>query len=186
MSIYRFRVLMVDKSEAVRDIEIESTDTFETFHFAILQSFGFQGQEMASFYVSDEEWNYGREIPLADMGLGEEGKKAPVIMKDMLISDCMRSVRQRYIYSYDFMSMWNFMVELVHASEPEEGVEYPQCVFSANESPSEFSRVDSLLEAPDGDPFAEDRSDANKDPLDEDPDAGFGHGSIDDLGDEYI
>jgi len=183
MSIYRFRVLMVDKSEAIRDIEIASDATFESFHHAILNAFDFKGQEMASFYVSDAEWNYGREIPYADMGVSEDGKKPPVIMKDMLISDCMRSTSQRYIYSYDFMSMWNFMVELVHANEPEEGLEYPRLVFSANTAPSEFSRVDSLLTPPtEGDnPFPEQTA---IDPLDQDPDEGFGHSSIDDLGDD--
>jgi hypothetical protein len=185
MAIYRFRVLMVDKSEAVRDIEIDSKASFEVFHRAILDAFDFQGEEMASFYESDPEWNYGREIPLADMGLGEEGQKPPIIMQDMLISDCMRSTSQRFIYSYDFMSMWNFMVELVHANEPEEGVEYPRVVVRINDAPSEFSRVDGLLSAAqDENPFPS--ASDEKDPLDEDPDAGFGHGSIDDLGEDFI
>ena len=73
---------MIDKSEAVRDIEIESNSTFEVFHRAILDAFGFQGEEMASFYVSDQEWNYGREIPLADMGLAEDGQKPPIVMSE--------------------------------------------------------------------------------------------------------
>lgn len=185
MAIYRFRVLMVDKGEAMRDIEISSNDSFEVFHRAILDAFGFTGEEMASFYVSDPEWNYGREIPLADMGIGEEGHRPPIIMKDMLISDCMRSTSQRFIYSYDFMSMWNFMVELVHANDPEEGVEYPRVVVSVNDAPSEFSRVDDLLQESDESPFPASVSE-EKDPLDEDPDAGFGHGSIDDLGEDFI
>lgn len=175
---------MVDASEAVRDIEIDSNASFETFHRAILNAFDFKGEEMASFYESDADWNYGREIPLADLGLAEEGSKPPIIMKDMLISDCMRSTNQRYIYSYDFMSMWNFMVELVHAHEGEEGVEYPRVVFSANKAPSEFSRVDDLLSNGNENPMSPDA--VEKDPLEEDPDAGFGHGSIDELGDDFI
>ena len=174
---------MVDKSESMRDIEIDSSATFESFHRAILDAFDFKGEEMASFYVSDEEWNYGREIPLADMGIEEEGKKPPVIMKDMLISDCMRSTQQRFIYSYDFMSMWTFMVELVAARESDEVLETPQVVMTVNDPPSEFSRVDGLLQSEDDSPFP---SEPEKDPLDEDPDSGFGHGTIDDLGEEFL
>ncbi|MCB0793783.1 MAG: hypothetical protein KDB88_03525, partial [Flavobacteriales bacterium] len=67
MRIYRFRVLIDDPSEAFRDIEIGSDQTFLEFHQAIKEAFGFKGDEMACFYVSDEEWSKGPEVPLADM-----------------------------------------------------------------------------------------------------------------------
>ena len=55
MRIYRFRVLIDHESEAFRDIEIGSEQTFLDLHTAIKDAFAFIGQEMASFYVSDEE-----------------------------------------------------------------------------------------------------------------------------------
>ena len=59
MRIYRFRVLIDDPSEAFRDVEIGSEQNFLEFHRAIKEAFGFSGDEMASFYVSDEEWGKG-------------------------------------------------------------------------------------------------------------------------------
>ena len=145
MRIYRFRVLIDDKSEAFRDIEIRNEQTFFDLHVAIKKAFGFTGEEMASFYVSDEAWDKGTEIPLADLGFAEDGGTPPALMKEVLISDHMRSTKQRYLYVYDFLLNWNFMVELVHAGEPVKGKRYPVVVFKNGEPPGEMSRMDPLL-----------------------------------------
>lgn len=143
MRIYRFRVLIDHESEAFRDIEIGSEQTFLDLHKAIKEAFAFIGQEMASFYVSDENWDKGPEIPLADLGFGEEGD-TPALMDQVYISDHMRSTNQRFVYAYDFLHMWMFMVELINASKPEPGVTYPRVVLSMKEAPSEHSKEDDL------------------------------------------
>lgn len=143
MRIYRFRVLIDHASEAFRDIEIGSDQTFLDFHKAIKDAFAFIGQEMAAFYVSDENWDKGAEIPLADMGFAEEGH-VPALMPDVRISDHMRSTTQRFVYAYDFLHLWLFMVELIGAGEPEQGVTYPRVVLSMHEAPDEHSKEDDL------------------------------------------
>ncbi|MBK8228125.1 MAG: hypothetical protein IPK70_13250 [Flavobacteriales bacterium] len=143
MRIYRFRVLIDHPSEAFRDIEIGSEQTFKELHTAIKDAFGFIGQEMACFYVSDEEWGKGPEIPLADLGFAEEGE-VPALMDQVLISDHIRSTNQRFVYAYDFLHMWMFMVELIHAGDPEPGITYPRVVLSMHEAPDEHSKEDDL------------------------------------------
>src|SRR5690606_19122174 len=86
MLIYRFRVLIDDPSEAFRDIEIGSGQTFLEFHQAIKEAFGFSSDEMACFYVSDAEWSKGIEVPLADMGFAEEGT-VPLLMHEVEVGD---------------------------------------------------------------------------------------------------
>ncbi|MCB0770019.1 MAG: hypothetical protein KDC00_06405 [Flavobacteriales bacterium] len=190
MRIYRFRVLIDHPSEAFRDIEIGSEQNFLDFHKAIKEAFGFIGQEMACFYVSDEDWGKGNEIPLADMGFAEEGA-VPAMMEEVYISDHIRSTSQRFIYAYDFLHMWMFMVELIHASDPQDGVTYPRLVMSMGNAPGEHSKeeelaADLMSEDPytledeehhydDDDGYSEEDEDHNE----------FGHGSIDDLGEEY-
>lgn len=191
MRIYRFRVLIDHESEAFRDIEIGSEQTFLDLHNAIKEAFGFIGQEMASFYVSDEAWDKGPEIPLADLGFSEEGE-TPALMNEVFISDHIRSTSQRFVYAYDFLHMWMFMVELIQAGDPAPGVTYPRVVLSMNEAPSEHSREDDLTAGIlDEDPYA---LDAEEQQYEADDEFGFdeegehdefGHGSIDDLGDEY-
>lgn len=195
MRLYRFRVMIDDASEAFRDIAIKSEQTFLDLHKAIKDAFGFIGQEMASFYVSDEEWGKGPEIPLADLGFGQDGEQAPALMDQVLISDHIRSTDQRFIYAYDFLHMWMFMVELIHAGDPEKGVEYPRVVMSMKEAPGEHSKEDDLTAGiHDDDPYAMDSEEHHYEEgeddhgHDEEEDADhneFGHGSIDDLGEEY-
>jgi hypothetical protein len=152
--IYRFRVLIDHPSEAFRDIEIGSEQTFLDLHTAIKDAFGFIGQEMAAFYVSDENWDKGAEVPLADMGFAEEGS-VPALMHEVLISDHIRSANQRFIYAYDFLHMWLFMVELIGAGDPEPGVTYPRVVLSMNDAPDEHSKEDELTAGIlDEDPYA--------------------------------
>ncbi len=139
MVIYRFRVLIDDPSEAFRDIEIRSTQTFLDLHKAIKKAFGFIGEEMACFYVSDAEWSKGTEIPLADMGFAEDGH-VPLMMDQVQIGDHIRDTDQRFVYAYDFLHMWMFMVELIEAHDPVKGKRYPQVVLSHGEPPHEHSR----------------------------------------------
>ena len=62
--IYRFRIILDAEDDIFRDIELESSSTFEDLHNTIIQSFGMSGHEMATFYVTDEEWNQGEAIAL--------------------------------------------------------------------------------------------------------------------------
>ncbi|MFT3886088.1 MAG: hypothetical protein QM724_11875 [Flavobacteriales bacterium] len=145
MAIYRFRILIDDPSEAFRDIEIRSSQTFLDLHKAIKKAFNFSGDEMACFYVSDDEWTKGVEIPLADMGFAEDGKM-PLMMHEVQIGDHIRDTHQRFVYAYDFLHMWMFMVELIHADEPVKGRRYPQVVMAMGTPPGEHSRELSLAD----------------------------------------
>lgn len=194
MRIYRFRVLIDHESEAFRDIEIGSEQTFRDLHNAIKEAFAFIGQEMASFYVSDENWDKGPEIPLADLGFAEEGE-VPALMDQVYISDHIRSTSQRFVYAYDFLHMWMFMVELIQAGDPENGVTYPRVVMSMGNAPGEHSKEDDLTAGilPD-DPYAigdeehaydEEEGDEWGDSEEGEDHNEFGHGNIDDLGEEF-
>ena len=47
----------------------------EDLHNVVTQSFGFDGSEMGSFYLSDDDWNQGEEITLFDMSEGLNTKR---------------------------------------------------------------------------------------------------------------
>ena len=47
--VYKFRVILDVKEDVFRDIMIQGEATLEDFHNVINQSFGFAGDEMASF-----------------------------------------------------------------------------------------------------------------------------------------
>lgn len=179
MSIYRFRVLIDHSSEAFRDIEIASEQSFLEFHNAIKEAFGFKGSEMACFYVSDAEWNKGVEIPLADMGFAEEGK-VPLLMHEVEVGDHIRDPDQRFVFAYDFLHLWMFMVERIGTLEPDESMTYPRVVLAMGTAPDEHSKDDDLEDdgslyadgEHDDDGYADDDQ-ADDDAYGEDGDVGF-------------
>ena len=73
MSTYKFRVLLdnAEQEEIFRDIEIDGEDNFENFYQKIIGSFFFQGDQMASFYVSNADWDKGEEIGLFEIESGD-------------------------------------------------------------------------------------------------------------------
>jgi hypothetical protein len=139
--IYRFRVILDNDTEddIFRDIEIRQTDTLEDFHNAVTQSFGFDGSEMASFYVSDDEWNQGEEISLFDMSVGLNTVK---LMNETVLEDTVDKDKTKLIYVYDFFSMWTFFVELAEIVDEAEGTDYPNLMFVHGQIPTEAPQKD--------------------------------------------
>jgi len=139
MASYKFRVLIdTDSSEEIfRDIVISTTENFETFYQAILAAFEFNGQELASFYVSNESWDKGHEIALMDMQISDS-LDAPSTMKDTLIEDMVNTSNQKFILVYDFLRMWCFMIELNEIIQ--ENFDGPMLDLSVGEAPNEFDK----------------------------------------------
>jgi len=88
--IYHFRIILDTKEDVFRDVALEENATFEDFHNAITQAFGFSGSEMAVFYESDDEWQQGDSISLFDMGEDETrrmsmGESVMPIVKSLVV-----------------------------------------------------------------------------------------------------
>lgn len=132
--IYRFRIILDTKEDVFRDIEIEAEATLEDFHNSITQAFGFEGQEMASFYVSNEGWEQGEEIALFNLSEGVDSLR---VMNETSIDDVTNKEQTRLLYVYDFLSMWTFLVELADIAEPDDSLTYPNLMFSHGEIPDE-------------------------------------------------
>ncbi len=97
--LYRFRMILDAEEDVFRDIEIMSENTLEDLHNTILQSFGFDGTEMASFYISDDEWNQGEEISQFDV---TEGAGSIRLMNETTLDDVVDEDQTKLIYVYDF------------------------------------------------------------------------------------
>ncbi|WP_435577668.1 IS1096 element passenger TnpR family protein [Gilvibacter sp.] len=145
--VFRFRIILDTQEDVFRDLEILKDATMEDFHNAITQAFGFGGQEMASFYISDDQWQQGEEIALFDMSEGPEPTR---IMAETLLEDILDEDQTKLIYVYDFLSMWTFLVELAEIAEPQPGQQYPNLMYVHGELPEEAPDKEFVGESMDG------------------------------------
>jgi hypothetical protein len=133
--IYRLRVILDNDTEddIFRDIELDKNCNLEDFHNTITQSFGFEGNEMASFYLTDQEWNQGEEISLFDLGELDQSNR---LMTDVLVDSVINKTNTRLIYVYDFLNLWTFLIELVEIVGMTSGVNYPNLIYSNGQIPT--------------------------------------------------
>ena len=137
--VYKFRVILDAEDDVFRDIAILEDDSLEDLHNAIVNAFGFDGMEIASFYTCDNQWNQEDEISLFDTGdIAGEQK----IMSDYQLSEILNKGNTKIIYVYDFLNMWTFLVELAAIEDAVAGETYPETIFSHGEMPMDAPEKD--------------------------------------------
>lgn len=135
--IYKYRMLSESNDDFLREYEIKSSSRFLDFHLLIQDTVKFLGNELASFYICDSQWNPITQITLLDM-VDEDPEKdlegydaqEILVMHKSLLMDFMEEPRQRLIYEYDFLKPKTFYIELKGIVKEEAGVSYPRCTFS--------------------------------------------------------
>jgi hypothetical protein len=141
MGALKFRVLLDSEKnqEIFRDIEIDENENFETFYRTILKSFNFEGQEMGSFFMSNDEWDKGHEISLMDMRYSDEDEGLPSVMSEAKLADFMEVEDQKIILVYDFLRMWIFLIELLDRTPNE--LDAPKMLLAVGVAPPEDSKM---------------------------------------------
>ena len=159
--VYKFRVILDTEEDIFRDIAILQDATLEDLHNAIVNAFGFDGSEVASFYTCDNKWNQQDEIAMFDTGevLGEQK-----IMSDYSLLELLDKQNTKIIYVYDFINMWTFLVELAAVEEITTGSVYPETLFSHGEMPEDAG--EKIFEADEDENYNEFEDDLDEDDLD--------------------
>jgi len=155
-TIYNIRVVLDVVEDVFRDIEIEADAPLTHLHAATLDAFGWHGDEMASFYRSNEQWDRGEEIPLLSMPEGFEDTEdeldfeeldlsnnrtsAAPSMDTVTVGKLLHQANDRAIYVYDFLRMWCFYVELISIAEAETEAQYPRLIAEFGQAPTPESR----------------------------------------------
>lgn len=119
------------EKDVIRDVLIDSAENLETLHNCISNAFGFNGQEMASYYRSDNDWNEGEEIPLFNMS----DDPSAISMQSFALEDTLPIEGSKLIYVYDFLSMWTFYIELSEIKENTSNTDLPKIVFAFGDVP---------------------------------------------------
>lgn len=161
--VYKFRVILDAEEDIFRDIAIQEDDSLEDLHNAIVNGFGFDGTELASFYTCDDQWNQDEEISLFDTGDVPGEQK---IMADYPLSEMLNEDQTKIIYVYDFLNMWTFLIELAAIEEPEAGMTYPGLLFSHGEMPASAGDREFESDSMKDDIYGEFEDDLDEDDLD--------------------
>jgi hypothetical protein len=147
MAVYRFRVSLEDNEDVYRDIDIKSGQNFEQFHTAIQEAFKFDAKHAASFFVSDDYWRKNQEITLRkeDLPLEEDEIRKKVdpkkLMADTKIAKYIEQPHQRFVYIFDPVVQWSFLIEMVKIAEENPRLNYPACTRSIGGAPKQYRQV---------------------------------------------
>ena len=129
MPVFKFKVAWEEDDNINRLIALTNGQSFLQFHEAILSAFEFEKKEpSASFFESNDKWARGREISSEVL---VNKKDAPALsMTRTPVSALIDNPDKKFIYEFDPLKKWTFLVELIGVDKEENtSVIYPHCFF---------------------------------------------------------
>jgi hypothetical protein len=137
MAILKFRVYFEEDDSVYRDVAVRHTQHFLQLHQVILKAYEFDSKHQATFYRSNDHWQRGREISLDKYD--KPYKVEPLLMDATTVGSEIRDPNQKFIYVYDFVKNWSFLVELINVSKEDSGkLDYPVVVKTEGIAPSQY------------------------------------------------
>ncbi|MGD9493406.1 MAG: hypothetical protein AB7V36_08615 [Bacteroidales bacterium] len=151
MHAYKFRVTSDENDEFLREIEVLANQTFEDFHKVLVRTCKLAGNELASFYLCDNQWRKRREITLMDMNMEsdedeEKKSEANLIMKDVKLNQIINDPHQKLIYVYDYLNMYMVNIELVRIGQANLTLHFPIVSKEVSDIIAPPSKINRLVE----------------------------------------
>ena len=126
MAVLKFRVYWEEDDAIYRDVLVKHTQNFQDLHTIILKAFEFDQKHDATFYRSNDTWQRGREI--SKEVYDRPYKVPPLLMAETAISSEIIDTNQHFIYEYDFVKSWSFLIALIQViknADADMNLEYP-------------------------------------------------------------
>jgi hypothetical protein len=143
MAVLKFRVYVEEDNGVYRDIVIKTSQVFLELHTCILKSYGFDNKHQATFYRSNENWQRGRQISLEKYDLPY--RVEPLMMADTPIGTEIKDTNQHFIYEYDFVKNWIFLIELIGINKDlDPRKEYPYISRTEGVGPQQYGNKNIL------------------------------------------
>lgn len=137
MPLLRFRVYWEEDDQIYRDIEVLTGQTLLQFHEAITKAFEFDGKHAATFYESNDRWDRGRAFSSEVLS---NKKDAPALsMVKTPVSALVSDPGQKFVYDYDPVKKWTFLIELIGVSRDDNPKKtYPLMVRKEGLGPAQY------------------------------------------------
>jgi len=115
--IYTFRFVSDEEDDFIIDININHNQSLEELHNTIQKTLNFEGNQLASFFTSNKEWEKLEEIPFVKM---DETSKIE-IMNELNIEDVCSEKEQNILYIFDFFNerlLFGKVIRTINAKSP--------------------------------------------------------------------
>ena len=113
--ILLFRIISDENPDFLRDLVAGGSDTFLDFHRVLQKELGYDPSQLASFFITNQQWEKKKEITLIDMN------QDPDIVTFTMDQECLEEhiceLNQRMIYLFDFFSDRAFYIELIEIAD---------------------------------------------------------------------
>lgn len=141
--ILLFRIISDEDQDFYRDLVIDGSDTFLDFHHVLQKNLGYDASQLASFFITNENWEKEHEITLIDM-MQEPGVET-LTMGDVVMEKHFSQVNQRMIYVFDFFSERAFFMELIEQADQASPKKTPFIADEVGDPPTQLA-LDVLMD----------------------------------------
>ena len=135
--IYLFRIISDENPVFFRDLVADSSDTFLKFHHTLQKDLGYDPTQLASFFLTNHQWEKQQEITLIDM-MPDPGIST-FTMDQTTLGEHLQDLNQRMIYVFDFFSDRAFFIELIETSDETSPKETPFIGHSKGDPPPQLA-----------------------------------------------
>lgn len=108
--VFKFTIISDEVDNFVRVIDIDSEATFLELHDAILDSVGFEKNQMTSFFICTDDWEKKQEVTLVEMESSSEYDN--LVMESTQLDELLDDEKQKLLYVFDMISERAFFMEL--------------------------------------------------------------------------
>ena len=129
---YNIRITLESKEDVIREIEINSDCFMSELHYFIIDAFGLDNKELASFYTVNSELELEDEFPLISFQDNSSN------MENTKLESVLTNVNDKLIYVFDYMKMWRFLIDLIKI---ETDFKERKCTLKIGEIPDEAPEV---------------------------------------------
>ena len=129
--VYKFVVLSDEDESFIREFEFLDTNTLLDFHNLIQDELEFDKSQMASFFMTTDNWEKEEEFTLFDMGTGSS------TMDTAVLEDIIFRKNQKLLYIFDFFNERGLFLEYTGEAKEIDGREYPSCTNSKGVPPKQ-------------------------------------------------
>ncbi len=109
---FTFNILSGEKEDFFLQIEIDSNSSFLELHKIIQSELNYDVSQMATIFLTNEDWEKEIEISQVDMNLENNDDSEILLMEDTIIGEMLMQKKDKLIYVFDLFNDRALFIEL--------------------------------------------------------------------------